>query len=169
MGISGGLYRVLLLLHIFTAIAGFGVTILAPAFGAQAKARRGREGVAIAEATYKVTSTYAEWLIYSVPVFGILLVLTSDDAWQFSQTWISMSFLFYIVAIGLVHGLHMPNIKKMNGLMAEMADGPPPGSSGPPPQVAELEARGRKAALVGGVLNLLLVAILVMMIWKPGA
>lgn len=171
MDFNSGAYKLVLLLHILAAIAGFGPTLLAPAFAAQARAKRGKEGLAIFDATYTVISTYATWIIYSVPVFGILLVLLGDPPWSFSQAWISMSFLLYIVAIGIVHAVHQPNLRKMGELMAQMTEGPPPGASGggPPPQVAEIESRGQRAALVGGLLNLILVLILILMVWKPGA
>jgi uncharacterized membrane protein len=171
MGIGGDFYNFLLVLHLMAVIAGFGPTLLAPAFGAEAKARRGKEGLAIAEATFSVLGNYAEKIIYAVPILGILLILTSDDAWKFSQAWISLSFLLYIAALGIVHAVHYKNLRRMNELMAELAGGPPPGagSGGPPPQVAELEARGKKAAMVGGILNLILVVIVILMVWKPGA
>ena len=169
MGVNSGIYKFVLVLHLMAAIAGFGPTLLAPAFGAQAKARRGKEGLAIAEATFNVISKYAEWFIYAVPIFGIVLVLVSDDAVKFSDLWITLSLTLYIVAIGLVHAIHFKNLKRMNVLMAELAAGPPPGAAGggPPPQVAELEARGKQVALVGMVLNVLLVIIVFLMVWKP--
>ncbi|MFN2504333.1 MAG: DUF2269 family protein [Acidimicrobiales bacterium] len=169
MGVTGGVYKLLLVLHLMAVIAGFGPTVLAGVFGAKAKARGGREGQAVSEVTYEVISTWAEWLIYSVPILGILLILTSDDAWKFSQTWISMSFLLYIVGLGIVHALHLPNLRRMNAVMAELHASGPPAGGGPPPQVAELEERGKRAAMVGGVLNLILVVIVVLMVWKPGA
>ena len=51
-----------------------------------------------------------------------------------------------------------------------VAGGPPPAGAagGPPPQVAQLEANGKRMAMLGGMLHLALVAILVLMIWKPG-
>ena len=169
MGVNSGIYKFLLVMHLLAVIAGFGPTLLAPAFGAQAKARKGREGLAIAEATLDVISKYAEWIIYSVPIFGILLVLVSDDAIQFGDTWISASLTLYIVALGLVHAIHFKNLKRMNVLMAELAAGPPPGAAGggPPPQVAELEQRGKQVAMVGMILNVILVVIIALMVWKP--
>ncbi len=55
--------------------------------------------------------------------------------------------------------------------MAELAAGTPPSggqAGGPPPQVAELQTRGLRVAAIGGALNVILVIILVLMIWKPG-
>lgn len=166
-----GLYKTLLVLHLLAVILGFGPAMMAGFYGAEAKKRRGREGLAIAEATYKVVGTYAEWFIYAVPVLGILLVLASDDAWKFSQAWVSLSFLIYIAAIGIVHAVHLPNLRRMNALMAELVNGAPPAggaTGGPPPQVAEIEARGKKAGMVGGALSLMAVVVVILMVFKPG-
>jgi hypothetical protein len=50
--------------------------------------------------------------------------------------------------------------------------GPPPEGvtpTGPPPQVAELERRGKLVKQYSGILHLSMLVILVLMIWKPGA
>ena len=137
-------------------------------YGAQAKARQGPEGLAIAEANFKV-SMIAEYFIYTIPVFGIGLVLHEQDRRRdrsSSQTWIWLSIVLYIVALGISHGVVIPTAKRMQVLMRELerdgpaagcrrsgvgghpggapAGGPPPGAGGPPPQVAELEALGKK-------------------------
>jgi uncharacterized membrane protein len=170
MGTNSGTYKFVFVLHLLAVIIGFGSVMLSGVFGAKAKARGGREGAAVAEVTLDVAEHWSEWFIYAVPILGIVLILVSDDAWKFSQTWISLSLLLYIVALGLVHAVHFPNLRRMNVVAAELGAGPPPGGAGggPPPQVAELEARGKRAAAVGGVLNLLVVVIVFLMVWKPG-
>ena len=171
MGVNSGIYKFVLVLHLMTAIIGFGSVFLAGVFGSKAQARGGREGLAVSEVTADVAKHWSEWFIYAVPVFGILLVLLSDDVYKFSQTWISVSFLLYFGAIGLSHAVHFPNLRRMNELAAELVAGAPPGgggTGGPPPQVAELEERGKRAAAVGAVLNLVVVAIVFLMVWKPG-
>lgn len=171
MGVNSGIYKFVLVLHLMTAIVGFGSVFLFGVFGSKAQARGGREGVAVAEVTVEVGKHWSEWFIYAVPIFGILLVLVSDDVYKFSQAWISLSFLLYLVGIGLSHAVHFPNLHRMNELARQLVAGVPPdggGTGGPPPQVAELEARGKKAAAVGGILNLLVVAIVFLMVWKPG-
>jgi uncharacterized membrane protein len=166
-------YRVVLLLHIFTAIVGFGSVFLNAFYGRAAERRKGAEGLAIAEANYDV-SRLAEYFIYAVPVLGILLVLMSDElgekVFEFSEAWISISFVLYIIGIGLSHGVLRPNVKKMHSLMRELvAMGPPDsGAAGRPPQAVELEQRGRTVGIVGAVLNLLVIVLLYLMIWKPG-
>ena len=171
MGLNSGAYKFFVVLHLLTVIIGFGSVFLLGVHGAKAKARGGREGLAIGETAFDVAKQWSEWFIYAVPVTGIIAVMLSDDVWKFSQTWISLSFLLYFAAIGITHAVHLPNIRRMNELAAELTAGSPPpggGSGGPPPQVAELEARGKRAGAVGGVLNLIVVIVVFLMVWKPG-
>jgi hypothetical protein len=170
VGTNSGIYKFVFVLHLLAVIIGFGSVFLAGVFGTKAKARGGREGVAVGEVTYEVGKQWSEWFIYAVPIFGILLVLLSDDEIKFSEPWISWSFLLYLVGIGITHAVHLPNIRRMNQLAGELASGAPPGggSGGPPPQVAELEARGKRAAAVGAVLNLIVVVVVFLMVWQPG-
>jgi uncharacterized membrane protein len=170
--INSGTYKLVLVLHILAAIVGFGGVFLNALYGQQAKARRGREGLAIAESNFLVSSV-AEFFIYGVLVFGILLVLLSDEVWTFGQFWIWASIVLYVVGLGLAHGVLRPNVRRMNVLMAELAEtgSPPVGESpgGPPPQATELEQRGQRVGLAGTTLNVLVVLILFLMIWKPGS
>ena len=163
-------YRLVLLLHILTAIIGFGAVFLNALYGRAAERRKGVEGLAIAETNYDVSQT-ATYFIYAVPVFGILLLLMSDDFYKFSQAWISASFLLYIVGLGLSHGVLRPNVKKMHALMRELVTMGPPAAgaaAGRPPQVEEIEQRARTVGTTSAILNLILVVILYLMIWKPG-
>jgi uncharacterized membrane protein len=164
-------YRVVLLLHVLSAIVGFGTVFLNALYGRAAERRKGTEGLAIAETTYDV-SQVATYFIYAVPIFGILLVLMSDEVIEFSEAWISLSFLLYLAGLGLSHGALRPNLRRMHALMRELVTStPPPGATagGRPPQVDELERRGRTVGIVSTLLNLDLVILLYLMIWKPGA
>lgn len=165
MGIDSGLYNTLLVLHILFAIAGFGGVMLNGLYGMQAKARKGREGLAVMESTMKVTEV-SQKFIYGVFVLGILLMVVSDGSWKFDQLWLTLSVLLYAVAMGLSHGVMKKNTTRMRDLMAELADGPPP-AGGPPLQAAELAQRGKAVGITGGILNLIIVAILALMVWKP--
>ncbi|MCU1463443.1 MAG: hypothetical protein JWO37_3518 [Acidimicrobiales bacterium] len=170
--VNSGLYKLLFVIHILAAIAGFGVLTLGGLFGLESKKRPGAEGLAVFDAYEHVALKVAERIVYTVPVWGILLVLASGKVWKFSQTWVWVSLLLYIGALGFVHAVHVPNLKRMRALMAELvAIGPPPAGAvptGPPPQVTELGACGQRAGINGMILNLALVAIVVLMVWKPG-
>jgi uncharacterized membrane protein len=165
MGLEGNLYRTVLVLHVMTAIVGFGAVFLNGLYAAEAKKRQGPSGRAVIEANFAVTKV-GEKLIYAVPLLGILLVLVSDDAWSFSDTWIWLSMALYVVGIGVSHGVLIPGAKKIIALMVDMESGPPP-AGGPPPQVAEIEALGKRQAMAGGFLNVLLVVLVGLMVFKP--
>ena len=47
-----------------------------------------------------------------------------------------------------------------------MEQGPPP-AGGPPPQVAQIQALGKRQAAAGASLNVVVAVILVLMIWQP--
>ena len=61
----------------------------------------------------------------------------------------------------------------MGVLMRELVDaGPPPAGgaapAGPPPQAVELAALGQRVGVTGAFLDIMVIVILVLMVWKPG-
>lgn len=171
MGIDSTGYKIVLLLHILCAIVGFGTVLLNGLYGREAKRRPGPGGLAISEANLAI-SGIAEYFIYAVFVLGLALVGMSDKAWAFGQTWIWLAMVLYIVGIGVSHGVVFPNARRMKNLAAELvAAGPPPEGAppGPPPQVEEMARREKTLGASSAFLDILLVVILVLMIWKPGA
>jgi hypothetical protein len=169
-GSGDTLYGVLFFLHIVCAIFGFGAVVLNGLYGAESKKRPGPGGLAIGQANLAV-SKVGEYFIYAVFVFGILLVLTAEDnTFDFSDTWVWLSILLYVVAIGFSHGKQGPNARKMVALAEELVQGgpPPEGAQGPPPQVAQMEAIGKQLAMGGAFLNLMLLSIIYLMVFKPG-
>ena len=158
MGVDGDLYNVVLVLHILSAIIGFGGMFIAGFYGNEARNLPGREGLAIAQTTLKVTGQIPTVAVCAVPILGILLILMSEDAIKFSAAWISLSFLLYIVLMGLATGLQVPTIRKLVAMRAG-ADGA---------TSMEMQALGKKAATVGAVVNVLWVVILILMVFKPG-
>ncbi len=165
-GLNSGIYKFLLVLHILSAIVGIGGVILNGLYAAETRKRPGPAGRAVLEANTFV-SEIAEYVIYSIPVFGILLVVASDEAWKFSQTWIWLSLVLYAIAIGISHGVMRPGTKRIHELMIEMEQSPPT-AGGPPPQVAEIEETGKRLGIGGPALSILAVLILFLMVWKPG-
>jgi len=171
---QSGLYKFCLVLHILCAIVGFGAVFLNGVYGAQMKARmqagKPVEALAIFEANDTV-SKIGEYFIYAVFLLGFAVLGLSDSVWKFSQTWVWLSVTLYIIAIGISHGVLMPAVKRMGVLMREVvAAGPPPaGAAGPPPQAAEMAAIGQKLGIVGPTLDVFMIVVLFLMVWKPGA
>jgi len=171
--IDSGAYKFTKVLHLLSVIAGLGVTFWYGVYGARAK-KMGESGDAmgsagVADANFFVGST-AEKVIATIPVFGVALVFMSDDAWGFDQTWVWLSLTLFAIAFALANLVLLPLSRRMSELSRELASmGPPPaGASGPPPQVAQMDAVGKRLGAISGVLHLLLITILTLMIWKPG-
>jgi uncharacterized membrane protein len=164
--VNSGPYKFVLVLHILAAIVGFGGVLLNGAYALQAKKRPGPGARAISEANYSV-SLIAEKFIYAVPLLGFALIGLSDEAWKFSQTWIWLALVLYVGALGLSHAVLIPGHRRINVLLAELELVGAPSSSGPPPQVAQIEAIGKRQAATAVVLQVALVAALALMVWKP--
>ena len=160
MGIDGDLYQFVKVVHILAAIIGFGGMFIAGFYGAEAQKRPGPEGLAIAETTLKVTGMAPTMAVYSVPVLGILLILISDDLFKFSDPWVSLSFLLYIVLVALAVTVQVPAIRKIVALQAGGGSGSGSGD--------EMRRLGKTVATTSGIVNVLWVVILFLMVFKPG-
>lgn len=80
-------------------------------------------------------------------VTGVLMILLSDDVWEFSQTWISLTFLVWFAIGGVVSAMILKGEK----------------------QVAAGDLSGRALIAKGGpIATLLLVVMLYLMVFKPG-
>ena len=156
--IASSAYKIVLVLHIVAAILGFGSVMLNGVYASEVRKRPAPEGAAIADANYRVSFGVAMWFIYAIPVLGIALVGMSDKAWKFSQSWVWLSLVLWFALVGLVHGVHRPNVRQLDALVRS-------GSA----DVAEVERRGRLASTMGAILSLIVVATLVLMVFKPGA
>lgn len=141
------LYNVFLLLHLVAAIVGFGAVVLNGVYDAKAKKLAASEGRAVAETNFAV-STIGEYAIYTVPIWGFAMIGVSDGAIEFGQTWVWLSLLLYAVALGISHAVVRPGAKQLAAARTEDVE--------------------KKVAAAGGVLNLMLVVIVALMIWKPG-
>ncbi|HEY8527784.1 MAG TPA: hypothetical protein VIL48_22650 [Acidimicrobiales bacterium] len=121
-------FRFFLLLHILSVVVAFAPTVVA--------LLPGNRGTAVDT----VRRYYSPALILA-GLFGILCVLTSEDVFEFDQTWISLAFLVWIAMIGVQHAIVLPgrrvgSLNKVDGGQA--------------------------------IITVLLVIMLYLMIWKPG-
>ena len=171
MGYRGNLYDLVLVLHILSAIAGFGGVMFNGIYGRESAQMRGIGAFAITSANEKA-SLLAEKFIFAVPVFGVLMVLLSDGVITFGQAWLLLAIVIYAAAVTGALAVLKPGGHRLVELTEQLASmGPPPEGAapgGPPPQVAELEALGKRMATVGGSLQLAMVIVLALMVFKPG-
>ena len=111
-----GVYDFFLLLHILCAVVGFGAVFLNGLYAQEIKKRPGPEGLAVFEANFRV-SKIGEYFIYAVFVLGFVVLalakIGDTKVFEFSQTWVWLSIVLYIVGIGISHGVLWPSVKKI--------------------------------------------------------
>jgi uncharacterized membrane protein len=164
VGLDGGLYRLLLLLHILTAAVGFGAVAFNGLYRTRARQHGGDTELLLLEENGSVTRL-AEYLIYAVFVFGLLVAVSSKNYWEFSQSWLSLAMLLYIVEIGLLHGIVHRAERQYKDLLVQVNAAAPAGRTGEVVQLEQLEQRIRFG---WGVFDVLFLVILYLMVFKPG-
>jgi uncharacterized membrane protein len=163
MGIDTTGYDIIKVLHIACAIIGFGGVLLNGVYAAKASKRTPAEALAVTEVNFAV-SNIAEYFIYATILLGFGVVGMSDKVWSFSQTWVWLSLVLAVVGIGISHGLLKPRVKAYIETQREIAAAGAPS----PDQSATLKQRMNAIAPISMVLDLILVAILLMMVFKWG-
>jgi uncharacterized membrane protein len=140
-------YRVLFLLHILSVLVAFAPAFVWPIVNAQTRRTGEKVPSGIAGLAARNTMTIHGPALVLAGLFGLLMVVTSDEVWTFSQTWVSLAFLVWFALLGVVFGLIFPTEKKI---------------------AAGDEAAERKMGMFGGIAHTLLLVMLILMIWKPG-
>ncbi len=140
-------YRIVLLLHILTAMAAFAPAFAHPLLTGQAKSLdSSNQQKVMSFLVANGRRIYAPALILT-GFLGFALQGMSDGVWEFGQTWFILALIIWIAMNGVLHALIIPNERRM-------ANG-------------ESEAESMVAA--GGMaISLLLVIMLYLMIFKPG-
>jgi hypothetical protein len=153
--------RVLVLLHILCAIVGFGGMVLDGLFTRDAMQRQGDARLSVLQASWRETLV-AEKFVYVVLLTGIVLAAVTDGL-SFGDTWIWLSLVLFVVAMGVSHGVVLPARRTLLRAVREGAQGKTR------PDEATLMAYRRKADQLTLVWYVLLVAIVALMIWRPGS
>ncbi|HLI00212.1 MAG TPA: DUF2269 family protein [Acidimicrobiales bacterium] len=156
-------FKVLLTLHLLCVIGGFGY--LAYSGVTLVVGRRRGAAIGTLEVTLQV-GLLAELLIYGAVIFGIGAVGSSHH-WKFQQTWVWLALVLYVVALGILHGLIKRSQREYATLARQLSQVGPVRER--PPQIDRIESLEQRIAFGWGVFNLLVVAVVCLMVWKPGA
>ena len=125
-------FKIFLFLHILSVVVAFAPAVIAVLPG-------GREGaLGMMERAGRIV--YAPALIVA-GLFGILCVVTSDEVFEFDQTWISLAFVVWIVMNGVFHAMVLAG-----------------------------QRRGDESRVFNGqaTMTVLLLIMVYLMVWKPG-
>lgn len=145
--VGDDLYNVILALHVVSFVIAFAPAIAHPVMNLQSRSASPEARSAILGfIAQNGRRIYAPALIVTGGL-GILLVLVSDDVWEFSQGWVSAAFAVWIAMNGILHAVLLPAERKL----------------------AEGDATAEKRVEIAGmVLTVLFLVMVVLMIWKPG-
>ncbi len=147
-------------LHIAIAIVAFGPTFTFPVWMHFA----GKEGPPIVPFAIRTITTLFHRVILPLavvlPFTGVVLIYVSKiPLWE--SEWLIVAIVLYTVSFTLAVGVGLPNIHRVIALMS----GGPPGQEA----MAEIQRRARRQRVIGYTNNALFLAILFLMVAKPGA
>jgi uncharacterized membrane protein len=150
--------------HILSVLVAFGPVFAFPLIAAESQKDRvhGRFGAEIIDLIERKITLRAAGV---VALFGIGLIFTAHVDF-FSSPWILIAVALYILAYLFAGLVQAKNSAKMVELLRAMPPGPPPEGTPPPPEILAL---GKKLQYGGMYLTLSIVAIIVLMVWRPGA
>jgi hypothetical protein len=170
MGLSGSLFKLVLLLHVGLVVVGFGSNFVVSFLAGRARGLPARERQVLDHAAVQAAKALTTGPIVLSGLFGIVLVVLSDQAYTFAQMWVSLAFLVYLGIVAEMIFLVAPNARAIDELGGRLADGAVTTSKtgGPPREAVELEERTKRAAAFTGVVHLLWVLAMIDMVWKPG-
>ena len=150
-------YKVVLILHLLFLVVAFAPAFVWPMLNRQQKAAAqgagpNDAGAANEPVTLGAIARIADPMMHGgslvlAGLFGIGLIGMSDKIFEFSQTWVSLAFLFWFLMLGLFFAGLIPAQRAVRDHVAD--------------------AESRLAMCYGGMHLLLLLQIIVM-VWKPG-
>ena len=142
------LYKVLFLGHILSLVVAFAPAVINPIMMAKLKSQGDEAALPKVAAIMASNGRYIHFpALIALGAFGIAMVLWSDPAFGFDQTWASLAFLDWIAITGLVSAVMLPGERRL-------AEGD-----------LSVEAR---VETCGQIITLLTLVMLYLMIWKPG-
>ncbi len=148
----------LLLLHVGSAIAGFGVTFSFAVLGPMAAKTGGPQALGMLKGIVKIEKTLVYPAIVIQPVTGVLLIIEENlDTDFFSHYWLWISIAIFAVAVYIALFLQTPTLEKMIEL-GESGHGESP----------EFDVLAKRAATQGPILTVILIVIIFLMVVQPG-
>ena len=160
-------YKTAVLLHVLAVVVGFGSLVLDAVYAGQVRRFSGAEAQAVASAHYTATTKFGEGFLYSLPIFGIVAIATSAGAVALHDFWVWASLVVYLATVAALHGLVKPARRRSLVLLGELTGSRDTGRERPV-EMKELARLGQRLSVGSGLINVLLFAALILMVFKPG-
>jgi cytochrome bd-type quinol oxidase subunit 2 len=152
-------YDIVLLAHVLSALVGLGAVAVAGAYAlALRRSGAGSEGV---RRYYRPGVNWAGRVLFLVPVFGVILVAMSRGDWSYSDTWIMVGLVLWVLIVLAAEMALWPEERQLQAAVAD------PGSTDDPASAEALRARCLRVAVLAAALSAGLVAATVVMVGKP--
>lgn len=153
------MFKVMLFLHLLTAIFAIGPLVHAVTTASRGLRRSDPEAIA---ASSRMTKLYAGASILTV-IFGFGLMsstspYTGKKVASFSEPWIWISLGLWVIAAGVATAVVVPALDKASDSFK---------LAGAETEVASPSAVARVAAS-GGVVGILMAVVVALMVWQPG-
>jgi len=145
--VGSTLYKLLFLGHMIAFVVAFAPSVINPILFAKAKGDDDQP--ALLRLAGHLSSNGRQIhlpALILLGAFGLGMVFEGD--WGFDQTWVSLAFLAWLAICGVITGMMLPNERKLAA-----------GDAAAEPFVER----------AGQLTTLLLLVMLYLMIWKPGA
>ena len=165
MGIGSFPYNLLLVLHVVCVVVGFGAVSLNGLYVSRTRQLTVEQRLAVGETNLFASTKVAEWFVYLVPFWGFGLSGMAKESYPVHKPWVGGALLLWVVWVGLWHGVVRKGTRQMLAAERELAAEPTVAPDDA--RVALIEATGRRLMPVYTVLNLLVVASIVLMVFKP--
>ena len=152
-------YDIVLLAHVLSALVGLGA--LAVAGGYALTLRRSGAGSEGVRRYYRPGVNWAGRVLFLVPVFGVILVAMSKGDWSYSDTWIMIGLVLWVLIVLAAEMALWPEERQLQAAVAD------PHAATDPASVEALRARCLRVAVLAAALSVGLVAAAVVMVGKP--
>jgi hypothetical protein len=154
-----------LILHILAAIIAFGPSFTYGLIAAKGQ-KQPKHAAFATEIIHTIETRVATPLAIVVPILGVFLIFAGNHD-LFASEWLLIAIPLYVFAFLLSVFFMTPRVGRMLELLRSAPEPGPDGQAGPPPP--DVVALGKQLQMGGTLLGILVVTVLVLMVWKPGA
>ena len=154
LGVDSGWYQAVLVVHLASAVVGFGGSAVGTVMLRRAWAEGPDAAAAVRRSFEFASSRLVDIAAFLAGIAGVVAVIVGP--WHFRLGWVTIAFVLYFAWLGIAHGALRPTSAK---LATAMDDGPE--------RADDAERLRRRAELWSALSNLVIVAAIVVMVVKP--